>query len=479
MGINMAASTAALVDSVLKDFNNGTSKPENFLSVQNSSIAKFNKIVKQLYDHGQTNCPVKGSSGGLPELYTEGFIEEQIWQQLELHNKSAYESLMNNVAKILFQKNHLTFNKKTFEESTEIDEEIEKDDESSADELSDIPDVSDDADSDSDIDETHLLKFDEYKVLDDDFEKPEKIEPKKHKPSEVDDDFFKLGEMEDFLQKEEGEQTKGGDDNDIDLFEGIPSDEEEQDDAIHAKYSDFFKGSMLEESRKKKRTRDDDDLDLNENDDNEDNEDEDGGMEEDEDIEDMEDMEGMEGMEEDTVKEPNGKRVKFNFGSDSGEDSSSDDESTKPEVKSSFEQRQGQEKEEEKGEEREEKGPKPWQLMGESNANVRPPNALLEEDLFFDHTSRAAPVITEETTKTLEDIIKQRIKDQAFDDVERKVKPVYDPSEYKKKLVLDQEKSKFSLAEIYEQEYLKKQEEAEQQTTTQASSLADPVQAKE
>jgi len=169
---------------------------------------------------------------------------------------------------------------------------------------------------------------------------------------------------------------------------------------------------------------------------------------------------------------------RFNMGSDfSEEDSSSDEDSTKPEVKSSFEQRQERLQSRIEDLEEEAIGPKPWQLMGESNADVRPPNALLEEDLFFDHTSRIAPVITEETTKTLEDIIKQRIKDQAFDDVERKVKPVYDPTEYKKKLVLDQEKSKFSLAEIYEQEYLKKQEETEQ--TPQASSLADPIQNKE
>ena len=104
---------------------------------------------------------------------------------------------------------------------------------------------------------------------------------------------------------------------------------------------------------------------------------------------------------------------------------------------------------------------KQWQLKGEVTAKTRPKESLLEEYLEFDHTTRQAPVISTSTTEELEAMIKQRIKDKAYDDVERKVKPVEMLYEYKKNVVLDQEKSKVGLGDVYEKDFLKQQEIAE------------------
>lgn len=55
---------------------------------------------------------------------------------------------------------------------------------------------------------------------------------------------------------------------------------------------------------------------------------------------------------------------------------------------------------------------KPWQMVGEVTDHTRPVNSLLEEDLDFEQMSRPQPVITEEKTRSLEDVIKQRVIDE-------------------------------------------------------------------
>jgi U3 small nucleolar RNA-associated protein MPP10 len=47
---------------------------------------------------------------------------------------------------------------------------------------------------------------------------------------------------------------------------------------------------------------------------------------------------------------------------------------------------------------------------------------------------------------------------QAWDDVERRARPADKMVEYSKRAVVDQEKSKLSLGEVYEQQYLKQSE---------------------
>ncbi|KAL5534201.1 hypothetical protein ACEPAG_663 [Sanghuangporus baumii] len=100
---------------------------------------------------------------------------------------------------------------------------------------------------------------------------------------------------------------------------------------------------------------------------------------------------------------------------------------------------------------------KDWVLKGEVTSRARPQNALLEEDLEFGRVTKAVPVVTEEVVQDLEAKIKVRIIDGRFDDVVRK-QPIDDkPFLPSQALELQDTKSKESLAQIYENEYIASQ----------------------
>ncbi|KAH8120364.1 U3 small nucleolar ribonucleoprotein complex, subunit Mpp10 [Phellopilus nigrolimitatus] len=99
-------------------------------------------------------------------------------------------------------------------------------------------------------------------------------------------------------------------------------------------------------------------------------------------------------------------------------------------------------------------GKKDWVLMGEATSRVRPQNALLEEDLEFERLMKAVPVVTDEVVQDLEARIKARIVEGRFDDVVRKRAVDEKPFLPSRMFELQDTKSKESLAQIYENEFM-------------------------
>nr|5O9E_B Chain B, Putative U3 small nucleolar ribonucleoprotein protein [Thermochaetoides thermophila DSM 1495] len=61
-----------------------------------------------------------------------------------------------------------------------------------------------------------------------------------------------------------------------------------------------------------------------------------------------------------------------------------------------------------------------WTLAGEATAADRPVNSLLGEDMEFDHVGKPVPVVTEEVSESIEELIKRRILAGEFDEVLRR-----------------------------------------------------------
>lgn len=400
-----------------------------FSNFRGKSRVDLRDLTKCVYDF--TKEQSRRKTNALPELVTKGFDEEQIWQQVELQNEDEITHLFNSVSRFLTNKELTIPVCATEPELTEVKHELNEEDDN----------IFDDKDSENESELKSSLKKRKAK--------------QRKKSSIVDDKFFKLQELDEYLNKEDKKEKQDdveSDDESVDLFNDFSDEEDEDSERKYIKYADFFDSPESENERREE----------NENSDYVDNASEEERLED-------EDEEMSEEHEERSDK-----KVRFNLTNDSDETDSLDNkgnqktqhtyEKQKQDVekdtgpKSSWEARQERLQTRIQELEEEAIGVKPWQLKGEVSGLNRPQNSLLEEFVEFDMTTRPAPAITEETTLKLEDIIKQRIKDKAWDDVEKKFKPVETPLEYKKKLILDQEKSKESLSQIYENEYLKQKQ---------------------
>ncbi|NXK50189.1 MPP10 protein, partial [Chauna torquata] len=468
----MAARTG--LETCLRVAGAAAARPERFLSVQDGLAADFRALTKTLYDLNKAlgSNIVRGSP--LKELVIENFDEEQIWQQLELQNNAVVDFFKKSIARDANDKDLYLVSD---QEDDGSDAEASSDSE-----LEDIMEAETGQENvytkhktktkakgkQSKPRDTGMQKYsDEDSDVDFDIEALEQQTKtakettlkKNGRKSVVDDKFFKLAEMEAFLEhaEKENREREEEDDDDINYFEDIISDdEEEESEEAEVKpikssrdltYKDFF-----------------DPVDGNDvlvaNDVEDDQEEEADSAIEKENEESMSEVEDINEMmmENKRGKEASSK-VTFSLPDDSETEGDTDMQLEKgidpSEIKSSFERRQEKMSEKIRSLEEELLEEKPWQLKGEVTGQKRPENSLLEETVLFDHAVRMAPVITEETTFQLEDIIKQRILDEAWDDVVPKEKPREDAFEYKKRITLDHEKSKLSLAEIYEQEYLK------------------------
>ncbi|KAM8998282.1 U3 small nucleolar ribonucleoprotein MPP10 [Ara ararauna] len=442
-------------------------RPERFLSVQEGLSSDFRALTKTLYDLNKALGSHIVRGGPLKELVIENFDEEQIWQQLELQNNEVLDFFKKSIARDAKDEGLCLLSDQEENDSdaeTSSDRELEDTIMDAETEQKNTKDKTKAKEKQGKLKESIMQKCsDEDSDLDFDIEALEQetkkaketILKKMGRKSIVDDKFFKLAEMEAFLEHAEKENREEEEEDDINYFEDIISDDEEEESeeatvkpikcSRDLTYEDFFDPVN-------------DDLVANDGEDDQEEE-VDSAIEEqnEESMSEVEDMNEM--MVENMRSKEASKKVTFSLPDDSETEDVTDMQLQKgsdpAEIKSSFEKRQ--EKMRKKIESLEDAllEEKPWQLKGEVTGQKRPENSLLEETVLFDHAVRMAPVITEETTFQLEDIIKQRILDEAWDDVVPKEKPKEDAFAYKKRITLDAEKSKLSLAEIYEQEYMK------------------------
>lgn len=396
-----------------------------------------------------------------PELLVEGFDIEQIWEQLQLQNTPMIKYLSKNVEKFIGKgdMSELVIDSEDEQDSDEIAKDDQEMDEEMQDQVineSDRQSIQQEQDSEESEQEEQISSDIEASDLEND-DKPfsNTLHTKKFPKTQVDDQFFSLRQMEAFAEKAElwdhqqgkretkQENSEGESDEDdeegasfkllkkdFDLGLGFlsrdPDDEgsdddedlmdEDGDNTNDIMYEDFFgprethepAHSRPDERRNKssKRTREMAELEY----------DQEGYYDQvaessvksasaiDDLIAEHSNNPVPQDIQDEIVEEkadPNQKKTLFQ-----------DEDMEQDKSLSTFEKQQLKLSKQISLLETEAVEPKPWTLMGEASGKSRPLNALLEEDLEVDYAAKPVPIITEETTMSLEDIIKARIKER-------------------------------------------------------------------
>lgn len=242
----------------------------------------------------------------------------------------------------------------------------------------------------------------------------------------LNDEFFNLEEFNKQTIGIEDDGDADADDESVDWFDDIASDEEEE--AIY--YEDFFdkpgaKGKRTNTSRTKNTKESEEDL--------------------------------VEADYDDAVD--SAKLDLFAEESD-GSESDQGNVSSKASI-STYEKQQMDIQKQIEQLEQEAVADKKWTLKGEVEAQERPADSLLTEDVEFDRTAKPVPVVTTEVTESIEQLIRRRIQEYNFDDLLKRVINDLSSQRMKPKFELSDQKSSKSLAEIYEDDYKNVPQDAE------------------
>ena len=239
----------------LREVGKATDSPECFLTIQDELASKYTSLTKVLYDFNKVLENDRKHGSPLKKLMINNFDDEQIWQQLELQNEPILQHFQSAVSETI-EDEDISLLPESEEQECEEDvmeleaagqedleqdleeEEVEEAEEVEVSDLSaDDPEADERAKNSSKLDLRKSPDFsDEDSDLDFDISKLErqsKVQSRvPRKPTEksiVDDKFFKLSEMETFLEnmEKEEEQRDDQEEDDIDFFEDVDSDEDE------------------------------------------------------------------------------------------------------------------------------------------------------------------------------------------------------------------------------------------------------------